>query len=108
FSRLRGSGKPLRIVGNLPYNISTPLLFHLLTQRAAISDMYFMLQKEVVDRMAALPGNKDYGRLTVMLAAVAEVEGLFDVGPGAFQPRPKVWSAIVRVRPSEKPRFSMG
>jgi 16S rRNA (adenine1518-N6/adenine1519-N6)-dimethyltransferase len=108
FIRMRGTGEPLRVVGNLPYNISTPLLFHLLTQRAAISDMYFMLQKEVVDRMAALPGNKDYGRLTVMLAAVAEVEGLFDVGPGAFQPRPKVWSAIVRVRPSEKPRFSMG
>jgi 16S rRNA (adenine1518-N6/adenine1519-N6)-dimethyltransferase len=58
--------------------------------------------------MAAQPGNKDYGRLTVMLAAVAEVDGLFDVGPGAFQPRPKVWSAIVRVRPSEKPRFAMG
>jgi 16S rRNA (adenine1518-N6/adenine1519-N6)-dimethyltransferase len=108
FIRMRGTGEPLRVIGNLPYNISTPLLFHLLTQRAAISDMYFMLQKEVVDRMAALPGNKDYGRLTVMLAAVAEVEGLFDVGPGAFQPRPKVWSAIVRVRPSEEPRFSMG
>ena len=74
FIRLRGTGEPLRIVGNLPYNISTPLLFRLLTQRAAISDMYFMLQKEVVDRMAAQPGTKDYGRLTVMLAAVAEVE----------------------------------
>jgi 16S rRNA (adenine1518-N6/adenine1519-N6)-dimethyltransferase len=108
FIRLRGAGKPLRIVGNLPYNISTPLLFRLLTQRAAISDMYFMLQKEVVDRMAAQPGTKDYGRLTIMLAAVAEVEGLFDVGPGAFQPRPKVWSAIVRLRPTENPRFDIG
>ena len=102
-SALRGGGEPLRIVGNLPYNISTPLLFRLLTQRAAISDMYFMLQKEVVDRMAAQPGTKDYGRLTVMLAAVAEVEALFDVGPGAFQPRPKVWSAIVRLRPTDEP-----
>jgi 16S rRNA (adenine1518-N6/adenine1519-N6)-dimethyltransferase len=108
FIRLRGAGEPLRVVGNLPYNISTPLLFHLLEQSAAISDMYFMLQKEVVDRMAAQPGNKDYGRLTIMLAAVAEVEGLFDVGPGAFQPRPKVWSAIVHLRPAEKPRFEIG
>lgn len=108
FERLRGVGKPLRIVGNLPYNISTPLLFRLLTQRAAISDMHFMLQKEVVDRMAAQPGTKQYGRLTVMLAAVAEVEGLFDVGPGAFKPAPKVWSAVVRLRPTVKPRFDIG
>jgi 16S rRNA (adenine1518-N6/adenine1519-N6)-dimethyltransferase len=108
FIRLRGAGEPLRVVGNLPYNISTPLLFHLLEQSAAISDMYFMLQKEVVDRMAAQPGNKDYGRLTIMLAAVAEVEGLFDVGPGAFQPRPKVWSAIVHLRPAKNPRFEIG
>jgi 16S rRNA (adenine1518-N6/adenine1519-N6)-dimethyltransferase len=108
FLRLRGSGAALRVVGNLPYNISTPLLFHLLTQRAAISEMYFMLQKEVVDRMAAEPGSKEYGRLTVMLAAAAEVEALFDVGPGAFQPRPKVWSAIVRLRPTAGPRFEIG
>jgi 16S rRNA (adenine1518-N6/adenine1519-N6)-dimethyltransferase len=108
FIGLRGAGAPLRVVGNLPYNISTPLLFRLLTQRIAISDMYFMLQKEVVDRMAAQPGSKDYGRLTVMLAAVAEVEGLFDVGPGAFQPRPKVWSAIVHLRPTKIPRFEVG
>jgi 16S rRNA (adenine1518-N6/adenine1519-N6)-dimethyltransferase len=108
FIRLRGAGNPLRIVGNLPYNISTALLFRLLTQRAAVSDMHFMLQKEVVDRMAAQPGNKDYGRLTVMLAAVAEVHALFDVGPGAFQPRPKVWSAIVLLRPTTLPRFEIG
>jgi 16S rRNA (adenine1518-N6/adenine1519-N6)-dimethyltransferase len=108
FIRLRGAGAPLRIVGNLPYNISTPLLFRLLAQRAALSDMYFMLQKEVVDRMAAQPGSKQYGRLTVMLAAVAEVEALFDVGPGAFQPRPKVWSAIVRLQPTASPRFDIG
>ncbi len=108
FVRLRGDGPPLRIVGNLPYNISTPLLFHLLRQRAAIADMHFMLQKEVVDRMSAQPGGKEYGRLTVMLAAYAEVESLFDVGPGAFQPAPKVWSAVVRLRPSAQPRFAIG
>jgi 16S rRNA (adenine1518-N6/adenine1519-N6)-dimethyltransferase len=108
FLRLRADGAPLRIVGNLPYNISTPLLFRLLSQRAAIADMHFMLQKEVVDRMTAQPSNKTYGRLTVMLAAVAEVEKLFDVGPGAFTPRPKVWSAIVRLRPTPQPRFDIG
>jgi 16S rRNA (adenine1518-N6/adenine1519-N6)-dimethyltransferase len=108
FVRLRGDGAPLRIVGNLPYNISTPLLFRLLSQRGAISNMHFMLQKEVVDRMTAQPSNKTYGRLTVMLAAVAEVEHLFDVGPGAFQPPPKVWSAIVRLRPTLNSRFDIG
>jgi 16S rRNA (adenine1518-N6/adenine1519-N6)-dimethyltransferase len=108
FDRLRGAGGALRIVGNLPYNISTPLLFRLLSQRSAIADMHFMLQKEVVDRMTAEPGNRTYGRLTVMLAAVAEVEKLFDVGPGAFQPKPKVWSAIVRLRPTSQPRFDIG
>jgi 16S rRNA (adenine1518-N6/adenine1519-N6)-dimethyltransferase len=108
FIGLRAAGPALRIVGNLPYNISTPLMFRLLAQHAAIADMHFMLQKEVVDRMTAPPGSKTYGRLTVMLAAVAEVEHLFDVGPGAFQPRPKVWSAIVRLRPAPQPRFEIG
>jgi 16S rRNA (adenine1518-N6/adenine1519-N6)-dimethyltransferase len=108
FVALRADGAPLRIVGNLPYNISTPLLFHLLSQRTAIADMHFMLQKEVVDRMTAQPSNKTYGRLTVMLAAAAEVERLFDVGPGAFQPRPKVWSSIARLRPTLRPRFEIG
>ena len=108
FVRLRGAGPPLKIVGNLPYNISTPLLFQLLKQRAALGDMFFMLQKEVVDRMAAPPGGKEYGRLTVMIAAYAEVEALFDVGPGAFRPKPKVWSAIVRLRPALEPRFEIG
>jgi 16S rRNA (adenine1518-N6/adenine1519-N6)-dimethyltransferase len=108
FVELRGAGPPLRIVGNLPYNISTPLLFRLLKQRAAIGEMYFMLQKEVVDRMAAPPGGKEYGRLTVMIAAYAEVQALFDVGPGAFTPRPKVWSAIVKLRPTVEPRFPIG
>jgi 16S rRNA (adenine1518-N6/adenine1519-N6)-dimethyltransferase len=108
FLDLRGGGVPLRIVGNLPYNISTPLLFGLLEQRAAIGDMHFMLQKEVVDRMTAQPSSKEYGRLTVMLAAVADIVRLFDVGPGAFQPKPKVWSAIVKVSPTQQPRFDMG
>jgi 16S rRNA (adenine1518-N6/adenine1519-N6)-dimethyltransferase len=84
------------------------VLFHLLKQRGAIEDMHFMLQKEVVDRMAAAPGGKEYGRLTVMLAAYAEVEALFEVGPGAFRPPPKVRSAIVRLRPSTEPRFALG
>ena len=108
FIQLCGTGPKLRIVGNLPYNISTPLLFRLLKQRAAIADMHFMLQKEVVDRMSAEPGGKEYGRLTVMLAAYAQVDSLFDVGPGAFTPRPKVWSAIVRLRPAAQPRFDIG
>jgi 16S rRNA (adenine1518-N6/adenine1519-N6)-dimethyltransferase len=108
FLELRAAGAPLRIVGNLPYNISTPLMFRLLEQHASIADMHFMLQKEVVDRMTAAPSTKEYGRLTVMLAAVAETTKLFDVGPGAFHPPPKVWSAIVRLRPSSGPRFDIG
>jgi 16S rRNA (adenine1518-N6/adenine1519-N6)-dimethyltransferase len=108
FGRLRAQGPALRIVGNLPYNISTPLLFRLLAQRAVIGDMHFMLQREVVDRMTAQPGSKAYGRLTVMLAAAAQVEKLFDVGPGAFQPAPKVWSSVVRLRPTDQPRFEVG
>jgi 16S rRNA (adenine1518-N6/adenine1519-N6)-dimethyltransferase len=108
FVNLRGSGAPLRIVGNLPYNISTPLLFRLLAQQGAIADMHFMLQKEVVDRITAQPATKEYGRLTVMIAASAEAEALFDVGPGAFSPHPKVWSAIVRLRPALRARFDIG
>ncbi|WP_020649501.1 16S rRNA (adenine(1518)-N(6)/adenine(1519)-N(6))-dimethyltransferase RsmA [Solimonas variicoloris] len=92
-------GKRLRLVGNLPYNISTPILFHLLEQADAIADMHFMLQKEVVERMCAEPGSEHYGRLTVALAARCEVAHLFNVGPGAFRPAPKVDSAIVRLRP---------
>jgi 16S rRNA (adenine1518-N6/adenine1519-N6)-dimethyltransferase len=108
FALLRGRGPKLRIVGNLPYNVSTPVMFHLLSQRGAIEDMHFMLQKEVVDRMAASPGGKEYGRLTVMLAAYAEVAALFEVGPGAFHPPPRVRSAIVRLRPSLESRFAIG
>lgn len=92
-------GADLRIVGNLPYNVSTPLLFHLLEQRAAIRDMHFMLQKEVVDRMAAAPGSKAFGRLTIMLGAYFSIDALFDVGPEAFDPPPAVTSAVVRLRP---------
>lgn len=108
FEKLRGEGPPLRIVGNLPYNISTPVLFRLLSQRSAIADMHFMLQKEVVDRMTAASGGKEYGRLTVMLGVYAAAERLFDVGPGAFKPPPKVRSAMIRVRPTPGPRFAIG
>jgi len=89
----------IRVVGNLPYNISTPLLFHLLTFGPKIRDMHFMLQKEVVDRLAAGPGSRAYGRLSVMTQYHCRVEPLFSVPPGAFQPQPKVMSAIVRLRP---------
>jgi 16S rRNA (adenine1518-N6/adenine1519-N6)-dimethyltransferase len=108
FEKLRGDGPPLRVVGNLPYNISTPVLFRLLSQRRAIADMHFMLQKEVVDRMTADSGGKEYGRLTVMLGVYASVERLFDVGPGAFKPPPRVWSSVVRLRPTAGPRFDIG
>ena len=90
-------GERIRVVGNLPYNISTPLLLHLLQYATHIDDMHFMLQKEVVERMAASPGNKDYGRLSVMVQYHCEVEALFDVPPSAFYPKPAVDSAIVRL-----------
>lgn len=93
----------LRIAGNLPYNIATPLIFHLLEQSKYIVDMTFMLQKEVVDRLAAHPGNRDYGRLSLMVQAVADVESLFVVPPTAFNPPPKVDSAIVRLVPRAHP-----
>jgi len=93
-------GRRLRIVGSLPYNISTPLLFHLLEMLDCIEDMHFMLQKEVVDRMAAMPGSKRFGRLTVMLRSLCDVESLFDVPPSAFSPPPKVRSSVVRLLPN--------
>lgn len=108
FSGLAPAGTKLRLVGNLPYNISTPLIFHLLEQRAHIQDMHFMLQREVVDRMAARPGTKQYGRLTVMLAAGCRVEPLFHVGPGAFRPPPRVRSSVVRLTPWTDPPFEQG
>jgi 16S rRNA (adenine1518-N6/adenine1519-N6)-dimethyltransferase len=92
-------GGPIRVVGNLPYNISSPILFHLIDAAPRVVDQVFMLQKEVVDRMAAGPGGKDFGRLSVMLQWRYEVEHLFDVAPDAFDPPPKVDSAIVAMRP---------
>ncbi|HEU4626663.1 MAG TPA: 16S rRNA (adenine(1518)-N(6)/adenine(1519)-N(6))-dimethyltransferase RsmA [Steroidobacteraceae bacterium] len=105
-ARERGASR-LRIVGNLPYNISTPLLFHLLKHVSVIDDMHVMLQREVVNRIAARPGYGDYGRLTVMLAPWLEAEALFEVGPGAFQPPPKVWSAVARLSVRREPAFAV-
>ena len=110
FSALAAGGVPgegpLRLVGNLPYNLSSPILFHALEHATAIEDMHFMLQKEVVERMAAAPGSKVYGRLSVMLQAYCSVTPLFTVPPGAFRPAPKVDSAVVRLRP--KPAGEIG
>ena len=100
-------GMPMRLVGNLPYNLSSPILFHALAHAAAIRDMHFMLQKEVVERMAAAPGSKVYGRLSVMLQAWCEVTALFTVGPGAFRPPPKVDSAVVRLVPRDPQRVGI-
>lgn len=94
-------GRPLRIIGNLPYNISSPLLFKLCEVADRVIDQHFMLQKEVVDRMVATPGNKTYGRLSVMLQYRYTMHKLFDVPPGAFVPPPKVTSSIVRMRPKK-------
>lgn len=95
----RRFGSPVRVIGNLPYNISTPLLFHLLDQADCIGQMLFMLQREVVDRICAAPNGREYGRLTVMVQARCAVERLFNVGAGAFQPPPRVESAVVRLTP---------
>lgn len=96
-------GAKLRIVGNLPYNISTPILFHLLGAAAQVEDQHFMLQQEVVERMAAGPGRKDYGRLSVMLQWRYHVEPLIEVPPAAFDPPPRVDSAVVRMIPWPAP-----
>lgn len=100
----------VRLIGNLPYNISTPLLFHLLEQLNQILDMHFMLQKEVAERLAAVPGSKTYGRLSVMTQYYCEVEKLFQVAPAAFAPAPKVHSAAVRLTPRQAdwPKHSRG
>lgn len=98
FAKLaRELAKPLRVVGNLPYNISTPILFHLMDYAPHVQDQHFMLQKEVVDRMVAEPGTKDYGRLSVMLQWRYEMETLLEVPPEAFDPPPRVDSAVVRM-----------
>jgi 16S rRNA (adenine1518-N6/adenine1519-N6)-dimethyltransferase len=99
--------RKLRIVGNLPYNISTPILFHLFEHLHCIQDMHFMLQKEVVDRMCAGAGDPDYGRLSVMVQYYCEVTQLFDVGAGAFTPPPKVESSIVRLRPHAPGKYTV-
>lgn len=99
------AGEKLRVIGNLPYNLSSPILFHCLDARAHLADMHFMLQKEVVDRIVAEPGGKAYGRLSVMVQQVCEVEDLFEIPPDAFDPPPKVDSAVVRLVPLAAPRW---
>ncbi|MFZ2171075.1 MAG: 16S rRNA (adenine(1518)-N(6)/adenine(1519)-N(6))-dimethyltransferase RsmA [Methylococcaceae bacterium] len=103
FSALAEDNEKLRIIGNLPYNISTPLMFHLLDNASCIEDMHFMLQKEVVDRICATPGSKKYGRLSVMMQYYCVTELLFEVPPESFVPVPKVMSAIVRLTPHQQP-----
>jgi 16S rRNA (adenine1518-N6/adenine1519-N6)-dimethyltransferase len=100
-------GRRLRVIGNLPYNISTPLLFHVAAAHRHICDLHVMLQKEVIDRIVAAPNSGEYGRLTVMLAPWFEATRLFDVGPGAFTPAPRVWSAVARLRVREEPAFDV-
>lgn len=103
FASLRRGDERLRVVGNLPYNISTPLIFHLLSYSGLVADMHFMLQQEVVDRLTAAPGGKEYGRLGIMAQYHCRAERLFTVPPGAFNPAPKVYSAVVRLTPHETP-----
>lgn len=105
FGSLAKDGRPLRMVGNLPYNISTPLMFHLLKYAELIQDMHFMLQKEVVERLCAAPGDSAYGRLGIMMQYRCEARYLFTVPPGAFNPAPKVDSAIVRLSPRKELPF---
>lgn len=106
FSTLRDDAKPLRVIGNLPYNISSPLLFHLIQYRDDISDMCFMLQREVVQRICAEPGTKHYGRLSIMLQSQCETSQLFGVPSTAFDPIPRVESAILYMRPYARPLAS--
>ncbi|MFC1664279.1 16S rRNA (adenine(1518)-N(6)/adenine(1519)-N(6))-dimethyltransferase RsmA [Pseudomonadota bacterium] len=108
FSRLKTNGQRLKLIGNLPYNISTPLLFHLISFGYIISDMLFMLQKEVVDRLVAEVGTKQYGRLSVMVAWRCRVKREFNIKPGAFVPPPKVGSSIVHLQPHEEPLVEVG
>jgi 16S rRNA (adenine1518-N6/adenine1519-N6)-dimethyltransferase len=100
-------GTRLRVIGNLPYNISTPLLFHVAAAHEHITDLHVMLQKEVIDRIVAAPGSGEYGRLTVMLAPWFEARHLFDVGPGAFTPAPRVWSAVAALKVRRQPAFEV-
>ncbi len=107
YCALMDERRKLRVVGNLPYNISTPLLFHLLTQKQCIEDMHFMLQKEVVQRIAAVPGSKRWGRLSVMLQLDCDIQALFDIAPTAFHPPPRVDSSFVRLTPRKTPRYAL-
>lgn len=107
FADFRRSDETLRIIGNLPYNISTPLLFHLLEQQSCIRDMHFMLQKEVVDRICAQPGSKDFGRLSILLQLYLKPEKLFEVSPHNFRPVPGVESAFVRLTPRSSIEYSI-
>lgn len=100
-------GPSLRIVGNLPYNISTPLMFRMLSFESVIRDLHFMLQKEVVDRLTASAGTKAYGRLTIMLGCRMHMEPLFDVPPSAFEPPPRVTSSVIRMQPRTEDRLEI-
>ena len=108
FDLTRLSGDRYRLVGNLPYNISTPLMFHLLKYVERIKDMHFMVQKEVALRMVAGPGDTNYGRLSVMLQFRCDCEYLFDVAPDSFKPPPRVDSAVIRLHPLTTTRFDIG
>jgi 16S rRNA (adenine1518-N6/adenine1519-N6)-dimethyltransferase len=103
FCSLQKGDLKMKVIGNLPYNISTPLLFRLFEQMKCIKDMHFMLQKEVVDRLVALPGNRTYGKLSVMVQYLCQVDRVFDVSPHAFSPQPKVESSVVRLVPHINP-----
>ena len=103
----RPAPQKLRLVGNLPYNLSSPILFHCLAQRQHIHDMHYMLQKEVVDRITAAPGSKTYGRLSLMAQLWCETTALFDIPPDAFDPPPKVDSAVVRLVPRPAPAWQI-
>jgi 16S rRNA (adenine1518-N6/adenine1519-N6)-dimethyltransferase len=102
------STRKFRLVGNLPYNISTPLMFHLLESADLIEDMHFMVQKEVAQRIVAAPGDSSYGRLSVMLQCRCLCQYLFDVAPTCFKPPPKVDSAVIRLLPLEQPKYAIG
>ncbi len=106
FEALIQPGEKLRLAGNLPYNISSPLLFYLLDSSHLFEDIHVTLQKEVVDRITALPGNRTYGRLTVALAARCKAENLFEIQPGSFSPPPRVKSSFLRLTPLQTPKIS--
>ncbi len=107
FGSLAQAGEKLHVIGNLPYNISTPLLFHLLENAKSIEDMTFMLQKEVVERICAVPGSKTYGRLSIMMQYYCATEFLFEVPPESFDPAPKVTSAVIKLTPHAEPPVSV-